>query len=104
MFLFNIENQMLLAKGRKTVFNFTNSNISKIAGAFSFSRKKVNKIEKNINNTKAKAKRQEGVKINESNRNSKADRRPRTCGYTKGDPPHDAYKRGRPFAYNIDSF
>ena len=99
MFLFNIENQMLLAKGRKTVFNFANSNISKKAGAFSFSRKKVN-----INNTKAKAKRQEGVKINESNRNSKADRRPRTCGYTKGDPPHDAYKRGRPFAYNIDSF
>ena len=74
MFLFNIENQMLLAKGRKTVFNFANSNISKIAGTFSFSRKKVNKIEKNINNTKAKAKRQEGVKINESNRNSKADR------------------------------
>ena len=74
MFLFNIENQMLLAKGRKTVFNFAKSNISKIAGAFSFSRKKVNKIEKNINNTKAKAKRQEGVKINESNRNSKADR------------------------------
>ena len=69
MFLFNIENQMLLAKGRKTVFNFANSNINKIAGAFSFSRKKVN-----INNTKAKAKRQEGVKINESNRNSKADR------------------------------
>ena len=99
MFLFNIENQMLLAKGRKTVFNFANSNISKKAGAFSFSRKKVN-----INNTKAKAKRQEGVKINESNRNSKADRRPRTCGYTKGNPPHDAYKRGRPFAYNIDSF
>ena len=99
MFLFNIENQMLLAKGRKTVFNFANSNISKIAGAFSFSRKKVN-----INNTKAKAKRQEGVKINESNRNSKADRRPQTCGYTKGTPPHDAYKRGRPAADNIDAF
>ena len=86
MFLFNIENQMLLAKGRKTVFNFANSNISKIAGAFSFSRKKVNE-----NNTKAKAKRQEGVKINESNRNSKADRRPRTCGYTKGDKKNNAY-------------
>ena len=99
MFLFNIENQMLLAKGRKTVFNFANSNISKIAGAFSFSRKKVNR-----NNTKAKAKRQEGVKINKSNRNSKADRRPRTCGYTQGNPPHDAYNRGRPASDNIDTF
>lgn len=68
MFLLNIENQMLLAKGRKTALNLAKSNISKISDAFSFSRKKVNKIEKNINNTKAKAKRQEGVKINESNR------------------------------------
>lgn len=74
MSLFNIENQMLLAKDCKTALNLVKSNISKIAGAFSFSRKKVNKIEKNINNTKAKAKQQEGVKINESNRNSKADR------------------------------
>ena len=74
MSLFNIENQILSAKGRKIALNLVKSNISKISDAFSFSRKKVNKIEKNINNTKAKAKRQEGVKINESNRNSKADR------------------------------
>ena len=44
-----------------------------------------------------------GVFRYESYGNRKADRRFRQGGYSKGNPPHPAYPRGRPVTDNIDT-
>ena len=41
--------------------------------------------------------------INESNRNSTPNRRPRQGSHTKGDTPHNAYPRRRPVTDDIDT-